>query len=104
MAKKLKKDEFFDLESQHVSKELLDKDKEILELKIELFKSRKSILKYMIKELDVDCVRMDKELKDFDKKYEVDSKKRNEILDRIRDRLKLLGRFGYNSDTLEIIE
>jgi len=102
--KKLKKEEFFELELTHVNDELLKKECEILNLKKQLAQSRKSTLKYMIKELDEGCVVVNEELGILRLRVEKNKKTRDSCVDRIRKRLKLSGKFGYNEDTLEIKE
>lgn len=100
--KKLKKSEYLALELHYKTKEVLDKTREILELKLNLIQSRKSSLKFMLTDLDRDYVRINSELKDFSKQYK--STEMNILLDKIRKRLGLKGKFGYHPDSLEVIE
>ena len=102
--KKLKKDEFLQLELEHLNSELLTKDKEILEFKRQLNRLTKSNLQHMIKDLDYECLSLKTELNTVEIKREKQKDKRNIVLSKIRKRLKLSGKFGYNPDTLEILE
>lgn len=102
--KKLKQSEYLELELEHLMVDAVEKDKEIAQLKMDLAHSRMSTLKYMIKELQMEKVQLADDLQNLSKKREAQTKKRSALLDKIRKRLKLSGKFGYNPDTLEIKE
>ncbi len=101
--KKLDKVEFFELELSQANAEILKKEHQILDLKKQLSQSRQATLKYVMKELDVERLDINNELKSLNVKVEKQKKIESLCIADIRKRLKLSGRFGYNSDTLEIL-
>jgi len=102
--KTLTKTEFLELELQHAQSDLVNREKVILDLKKQLIKANKSILVYMNKELDQDLGSLEQAAETLAQKREKSKKTRELSMAKVRKRLKLADRFGYNPDTLEVQE
>ena len=98
-------------ESESLNMELHLKDKlveskglEILELQKQAVKDRRTILMYTIKNLDFQELEMNQKIADVKRDIENNSEKRKKYIESIKKRLRITKRFGFNPDTLEIIE
>lgn len=102
--KKLTKEEFLELELLHAKSDIMNREKVILELRKELIDMKKSLLVYANKEMEVNLVDLDKTLSALNKKAEDGKKERESSIGKVKKRLKIKGRFGYDPDTLAVLE
>lgn len=104
MSKKLTSLEFERMEHYRLLKELRAKELAILNLQVDRIADKQRILELMIKNLDIERHSI---VSDKEKVNKRAGKERDEyevILSKIRKRARLTGKFGYNPDTLEIVQ
>jgi len=108
MAKKkkkyLKESESYEMELQLNEKTIENRDLEILQLKKQALKDRKTILAYTLKNLDFQEIELQQKINEIKNKNEINNEKRKKYVEGIKKRLKISGSFGFNPDTLEITE
>lgn len=104
MPKKLSSLEAERLEYSRVLKELRQKETAFLAQAMERLSDRQKILELQIKNLDIERFLISKDREAVKAKTAQERKDHDALLEQIRKRLKLKGTFGYNPDTLEIIQ
>lgn len=94
-AKFLLPEEVCRLDLIYAEKQLSTKNKDFKELEIQLVKKQHVILAYKLKDLTQQAHELTEETRRQDAEHE-------RIINTIRTRLGISGRFGYNPDTLEV--
>lgn len=104
MTKKLTKTEFYKLQWYNERAERMKLEQELMRQQIKIKQLNRVILQYKIKDEDIEINTLDKECKHLQTQAKELQTEQSEVLNRVRKRLKLEGRFGYDEETLEVIE
>lgn len=104
MSKKLSALEFERMERARLLKELRSKEGESLKLQSELINAQKRILELQISNLELKRRDVIEHQAKVNQKIADDKKQYEDVLTGIKKRLKLKGKFGYNPDSLEVVE
>jgi len=104
MTKKLTKTEFYKLQWYNERAERMKLEQELLRQQVKVKQLNRALLQYKIKDADLEITSLDREAKNVEAQAKELKSEQSDIMKRIRKRLKLNGRFGYNEETLEVIE
>lgn len=102
--KVLTQTEFERLERYRIESDLRKKEFEYLEAKNQHIIDRDLIINLMHKNLEVDRMKLEKERETLAIATQRTKQDREKTLKAVKDRLSLTDRFGYDPDTLEIVE
>lgn len=104
MTKKLTPIEAEKMERARLVFELRDKESALVAEKRRGLDSKQQILQLMISNLTIERRELNDELEKVQVKKTSEKKAHDEFLATVRKRLKLTDKFGYNPDTLEVME
>ncbi len=96
--------EFERMEKERLTRELRDKERDYVRLKIAGLQDKKKILELMGRCYATDEKLAHDDLAAIEAKCAAEKTKHEAFVSTIRERLGLEGRFGYNPDTLEVIQ
>ena len=102
--KTISREEFFELELRHAESDKIGYEKTIFSLEKELSEAKKSLLSYMSKDLDRKIIDLKTKIEGLQISEAREKKARDLTINKIKKRQKITGRFGYDPDTLIIIE
>lgn len=103
-SKQLTELEYERLEKSRLLQEFRAKEMEILKLQERHLSDRKTVLEMSIRNLSLERLEIERERQKVGASLEAEKEGHREILAGIRSRLDLKGEFGYNPDTLEIVQ
>lgn len=101
--KKLTDAEFEKLERFRVEGELRKKELDYLEAKNQHVNDQEIIIQLMQKNLEVDRLKLAKERETLITATRKTKEQREQLMETIKERLELKGRFGYDPDTLVVV-
>lgn len=104
MTKKLTKTEFYKLQWYNERSDRMKLEQEILRQQIKIKQLNRALLQYKIRDEDLEITSLDREEKHLKAQATELKSEQSKVIDRVRKRLKLEGRFGYDEETLEVIE
>lgn len=104
MTKKLTSLEYERMESTRLKRELRSKELLLLSQKAERINDKQHILELMIKTLELERRQVLDDKQTVQANLAKEKQENEELLNGIKKRLKISGKFGYNPDTLEIVE
>lgn len=102
--KKLTKTEFYKLQWFSERAARLRLEEELKRKDIRIKQLNRVILQYKIRDEDLEISSLEKEEQNIKAQAKELKLEQSEVLKRVRKRLKLDGRFGYDEETLEVIE
>jgi len=102
--KRLTQLEYERLEKLRLLQEFRGKENQILALRERSIADRKAVLEMSIKNLGLERLEIERECQKVTAALANDKQEHTTLLEDIRSRLGIEGKFGYNPDTLEIVQ
>lgn len=104
MSKTLTALEFEKMERARLLKEFRSKEAELIEARAKLVNARQQMLELSIKNLEIERRVINEDRDKLSSQRESDRKAYEEVVEGVKKSHSVEGKFGYNPDTLEIIE